>query len=189
MIKKGDTMAKLFHDIQEIYNKNEIEKFNPFHDSLGRFSTGPNATSFTYKPGASKAHNRAIAREVVRTGKLGSNVRMVGTNVDEDTPGTNVYNPKTKDGEGGELIGNAIRQYNRTERMTNDGTFESARERKNRFKREKRSQKNGKTVGTTSGSDTKKTPPRNVAAQNRKGNEVYHILQGNKRPRAKKKSN
>lgn len=40
----------------------EIEKFNPYHDSRGRFTTPGNATQFTYAPGKSKAHDMAIAR-------------------------------------------------------------------------------------------------------------------------------
>lgn len=44
----------------------EIEKFNPYHDSRGRFSTADAATSFTYAPGKSKAHDNAIAREKER---------------------------------------------------------------------------------------------------------------------------
>jgi hypothetical protein len=44
----------------------EIEKFNPYHDRLGRFATANGAASFTYKPGASTAHDRAIAREKER---------------------------------------------------------------------------------------------------------------------------
>ena len=45
----------------------DIIKFNPYHGPDGRF-TGPGAaTSFTYRPGASVAHDRAIAREKERT--------------------------------------------------------------------------------------------------------------------------
>lgn len=44
----------------------EIEKFNPYHDSKGRFSTADAATQFTYAPGKSKAHDMAIAREKER---------------------------------------------------------------------------------------------------------------------------
>ena len=44
----------------------EILKFNPYHDSLGRFATSGGATSFTYRPGASVAHDRAIEREKQR---------------------------------------------------------------------------------------------------------------------------
>lgn len=40
----------------------EIEKFNPYHDSKGRFASAHGATSFTYAPGKSKAHDNAIAR-------------------------------------------------------------------------------------------------------------------------------
>ena len=43
-----------------------IEKFNPYHDRLGRFTTSGSAASFTYKPGASKAHDLAIEREKKR---------------------------------------------------------------------------------------------------------------------------
>lgn len=28
----------------------EVEKFNPYHDSRGRFTTSGNAASFTYSP-------------------------------------------------------------------------------------------------------------------------------------------
>lgn len=41
----------------------DILKFNPYHDRLGRFATSGSATSFTYAPGKSKAHDRAIERE------------------------------------------------------------------------------------------------------------------------------
>lgn len=41
----------------------EVEKFNPYHDSKGRFTTSGAATSFTYSPGKSKAHDNAISRE------------------------------------------------------------------------------------------------------------------------------
>ena len=45
-----------------------IMKFNPYHDSLGRFASGGSATSFTYKPGASTAHSKAIDREKEKAG-------------------------------------------------------------------------------------------------------------------------
>ncbi len=44
----------------------EIEKFNPYHDNRGRFTTAGGAASFTYAPGKSKAHDNAIAREKQR---------------------------------------------------------------------------------------------------------------------------
>lgn len=44
----------------------EILKFNPYHDSKGRFSNADGATSFTYSPGKSKAHDLAIQREKER---------------------------------------------------------------------------------------------------------------------------
>lgn len=51
------TVAKTFSEI--------VEKFNPYHDSKGRFTSGSggNYASFTYAPGKSKAHDNAIARE------------------------------------------------------------------------------------------------------------------------------
>lgn len=52
--------------IQEVETIEEIQKFNPYHDSRGRFTTPNGATSFTYSPGKSKAHDNAIAREKER---------------------------------------------------------------------------------------------------------------------------
>ena len=43
-----------------------VGKFNPYHDRLGRFTNAGGATSFTYRPGVSTAHNRAIEREKKR---------------------------------------------------------------------------------------------------------------------------
>lgn len=43
-----------------------VEKFNPYHDARGRFSTADAATSFTYKPGQGKMYDNAIAREKER---------------------------------------------------------------------------------------------------------------------------
>lgn len=51
----------------------EIEKFNPFHDARGRFSSADNATQFTYAPGKSKAHDMAIAREKERHARMLAN--------------------------------------------------------------------------------------------------------------------
>lgn len=44
----------------------DILKFNPYHDSKGRFATAGGATSFTYAPGRSKAHDLAIERHKER---------------------------------------------------------------------------------------------------------------------------
>lgn len=43
-----------------------VEKFNPYHGKDGRFTTSGGATSFTYAPGKSKAHDKAIAREKIK---------------------------------------------------------------------------------------------------------------------------
>lgn len=57
-----------------------VEKFNPYHDSKGRFASANGATSFTYAPGKSKAHDAAIAREKERNAAGGS---AGGTNAKE----------------------------------------------------------------------------------------------------------
>lgn len=51
-------VAKTFEDVL---------KFNPYHDSKGRFASANSATSFTWRPGASKMHDKAIAGEKDRT--------------------------------------------------------------------------------------------------------------------------
>lgn len=43
-----------------------IEKFNPYHDSKGRFTSAGSEISFTFAPGKSKAHDKAIATEKVK---------------------------------------------------------------------------------------------------------------------------
>lgn len=67
----------------QIYDKNSIEesdmaksfsevmKFNPNHDARGRFASGGSAASFTWKPGASAAHDKAIAIEKERNSSSG----------------------------------------------------------------------------------------------------------------------
>ena len=40
----------------------DILKFNPYHDSRGRFSSADSAASFTYAPGKSTEHDAAIQR-------------------------------------------------------------------------------------------------------------------------------
>lgn len=57
----GKTDPNRFDEIEE------IEKFNPYHDRLGRFTTAGAATSFTYKPGQGAMYDNAIAREKERT--------------------------------------------------------------------------------------------------------------------------
>ncbi len=41
----------------------DVLKFNPYHDRLGRFTSAGSAASFTYKPGQSAAHDKAIENE------------------------------------------------------------------------------------------------------------------------------
>ena len=50
----------------------EVRKFNPYHDRIGRFTTPGGAASFTWKPGASADHDRAIQNEKLRAAGAGS---------------------------------------------------------------------------------------------------------------------
>lgn len=43
-----------------------VEKFNPYHDAKGRFTSANAAASFTFTPGKSNAHTTAIAREAAK---------------------------------------------------------------------------------------------------------------------------
>lgn len=71
-VKKGEyTMFSIEgtgerDQIEKAMTFDEVFKFNPNHDELGRFTTGDSAVSFTYKPGASNAHDKAIEREKKR---------------------------------------------------------------------------------------------------------------------------
>ena len=51
----------------------DVLKFNPYHDSKGRFASSDAATLFTYAPGKSTAHDKAIQRakeaDAAETGK------------------------------------------------------------------------------------------------------------------------
>lgn len=69
-----------YDEIHEIEQIIEVEKFNPYHDARGRFATANNYTSFTYKPGKSKAHDLAIAREQKRQNQSGSGTATQQTN-------------------------------------------------------------------------------------------------------------
>lgn len=57
------SIAKTFNEILE---SEDIEKFNPYHGSDGRFASADGYASFTFAPGKSKAHDMAIAREKER---------------------------------------------------------------------------------------------------------------------------
>ena len=67
-IKNIATGEKEYERVFDMVAKSfsEVLKFNPYHDSRGRFTTAGTAASFTYRPGASVAHDRAIARESER---------------------------------------------------------------------------------------------------------------------------
>lgn len=71
----SETVAKTFGEL--------VEKFNPYHDRLGRFTTANGAASFTYAPGRSKAHDNAIAREKERTANLANPGKKYGLSQEE----------------------------------------------------------------------------------------------------------
>lgn len=76
---RGNTVAKSFSEI--------VEKFNPYHDSKGRFTSGSggNYASFTYAPGKSKAHDNAIARERERAASSGGGVKAIRVTAPDGT--------------------------------------------------------------------------------------------------------
>lgn len=65
-------------NIAKTFGQSMIEKFNPYHDRLGRFTSPGAAASFTYSPGKSKAHDMAIAREKERTKNMGGGAASSG---------------------------------------------------------------------------------------------------------------
>ena len=68
---------------------NEILKFNPYHDSKGRFTTGGSAASFTIRTkDPSKQHmaDMAVAREKERAGSATANQRLKPVRPREETP-------------------------------------------------------------------------------------------------------
>lgn len=67
----------------------EILKFNPYHDSRGRFASANSATSFTWRPGASMMHDKAIAGEKDRTHRSDFRDKIKGLIVTSYT-----YDPK-----------------------------------------------------------------------------------------------
>ena len=67
----------------------DILKFNPYHDSRGRFASANSATSFTWRPGASMMHDKAIAGEKDRTHRSDFHDKIKGLIVTSYT-----YNPK-----------------------------------------------------------------------------------------------
>ena len=69
--------------IHEIDTVCEINKFNPYHDSKGRFASANSATSFTYAPGKSKAHDLAIQREKERHAAQEPNKKLSFSTVKE----------------------------------------------------------------------------------------------------------
>ena len=57
----------------------DLAKFNPYHDSKGRFASASSAASFTYAPGKSTAHDAAIQREKDANGAAATGKGFKGT--------------------------------------------------------------------------------------------------------------
>ena len=72
-IKERDSGEKMYERTFDMVAKSfsDILKFNPYHDRAGRFAAANSAASFTYKPGASTAHSKAIEREKARAAETG----------------------------------------------------------------------------------------------------------------------
>ena len=79
-------MAQLFDEIKNSNKLYDIEKFNPYHDKLGRFSTSGGAASFTYKPGKGKMYDNAIEREKERTSKMDDGAKTTPKQATNEEP-------------------------------------------------------------------------------------------------------
>ena len=68
----------------DLYRESNVEKFNPYHDSLGRFTTASGAKSFTIRTKAGMYQqgmvDRAIEREKKRTASKNYKLEITGTN-------------------------------------------------------------------------------------------------------------
>lgn len=105
--KLNNDIAEVTADIMDSFGTNPvaktfseiIEKFNPYHDRLGRFSSPGGATSFTYAPGKSKAHDMAIAREKERNANPASKYGISQEQADDLINNSSVisFNQKTKE--------------------------------------------------------------------------------------------
>lgn len=120
-------MAFLFFDISKSSHDRDtdfetLEKFNPYHGSDGRFTTGAAASSFTYKPGTNTGAN-AITREMFRTGK--NEIKVMGPaasgkfieDYEKDHPGT-----KEKAKEFGSVMSN-VRDFQKNHPGAEMGTY------------------------------------------------------------------
>lgn len=89
----------------------EVEKFNPYHDARGRFTSPGNATSFTYRPGKSKAHDNAIERERKRTTDT---VKNRGVTMGEPGTGMQITSGKSAKGSIYFVSNGQYRNYHKT---------------------------------------------------------------------------
>lgn len=77
-LNEGGTTLSRYDNIKEVGVAKtfdeiiEVQKFNPYHDAKGRFSSANNYASFTYSPGKSKAHDMAISRHETRAATAAS---------------------------------------------------------------------------------------------------------------------
>lgn len=96
--KSADISIEYDVEKSDIVDVEVVEKFNPYHGKDGRFASANSATSFTYAPGKSKAHDLAIQREKDRQAAAGG-----GAKQEEKKPTKDKGDVKT-DSSKGELV-------------------------------------------------------------------------------------
>lgn len=116
---KSQKLEKRFDEIYEIDTIEEVEKFNPYHDRLGRFTSAGNASSFTIRTRAGYQQgqaDRAIAREKERAAS-GQKVKSRGVTMGE--PGTGMRITSGKKTKGKVYFVSGEGQYRDFEKPTN----------------------------------------------------------------------
>lgn len=85
----------------------EVAKFNPYHGPDGRFTSAGGASSVTFRPGASRAHDNAIERERIKQnhyyGKDRETVERARRELTD-----NLYGIRTSNGNYADLSGSVL---------------------------------------------------------------------------------
>lgn len=176
-------MAELFYNIKKSTTPRDeeflgIEKFNPYHGADGRFTSAGGATSFTYKPGASKAHNAAISREKERSAKATPTSGSVKTTQAESKPDMKnmafIGTPRVSTDEAAKLLHHA--GWTSADRDTIEMEFDLTPDYADKVvaamkKKESNSSKEAKATKTPGGSK-KNQPEGDRKISNRKGGEI-----------------
>lgn len=98
----------------------EVEKFNPYHDARGRFTSPGNATSFTIRTRAGYQQgqaNRAIERERKRTSDT---VKNRGVTMGEPGTGMQITSGKSAKGSIYFVSNGQYRNYHKTHEVLSD---------------------------------------------------------------------